>query len=588
MLRAGTPTTPKKAMNDQAQNAYETRPWLSSYSPDLAPTIGAAEFATVGELVTGTCRKHGDAPAFSNLGTVLSFREVDELSDHFAAYLLGELGLSKGDRIVLQMPNVLQYPVAVFGALKAGLVVVNANPLYTAHEMQKVFVDSGAVAILVLANFADKLEKVLAETSIRHVIVTEVGDLLPPVKRFVTNFVVKRVRKMVPANGLTGTTSFRDAVAAGRKHHHAGRAERPAITSDDTALLQYTGGTTGGTKAAIITHANLIANQAQMLAPMSLRLHEGKETVIAALPLYHIFSLTVNCLAFFAYGSHNVLITNPRDTADLVGTLTKTKPSVLILVSTLAASLLDAPAFRALDFAGVKLSVAGGMAVRGATAKAWREATGHDLLEGYGLTEASPVVSVNPTWTTPRVGTIGLPLPSTDIELRGEDGEPVPFGEPGELCVRGPQVMSGYWNQPEPTAEVLKDGWLLTGDVATMADDGYITIVDRKKDLVVVSGFNVYPSEVEEVAMQHPKVKDAGVIGVPDDRSGETVVLFVVKADDSLTDDELRAYFKGELAGYKRPTKILFRDELPKSNVGKVLRRELKKLLDEAGEGAAA
>ncbi|MFB2582299.1 AMP-binding protein [Herbiconiux sp. P15] len=557
-------------------NPYENRPWLQSYSVDLAARIDEPSFRSVGDLVSKTCEKHGDSTAYSNMGATLSFREIDELSDRFAGFLLGELGLEKGDRIVLQMPNLLQYPVAVYGALKAGLVVVNANPLYTPHEMRKVFVDSGATAILVLQNFADKLAAIIAETSIKHVVLTDVGDLLPGPQRLLTNFVVKRVKKLVPRHGLTGTTSFREALAVGARH--AGVA-RPDVSLDDTALLQYTGGTTGGTKAAVITHGNLVANQAQMLAPMRLRLHEGEETVVAALPLYHIFSLTVNALAFFAFGSHNVLITNPRETADMVKTLQKTKPSVLILVSTLAASLLESEGFRALDFSGVKLAVAGGMAVRGATAKAWREATGIDVLEGYGLTEASPVVSVNPTWTTPRVGTIGLPLPSTDVELRDEEGAPVPLGESGELCVRGPQVMSGYWNQPENTAEVLKDGWLLTGDVASMADDGYITIVDRKKDLVVVSGFNVYPSEVEEVAMAHAKVKDAGVIGVPDDRSGETVVLFVVPADDSLTEDELRAYLKTELAGYKRPTRILFRDELPKSNVGKVLRRELRDLL---------
>jgi long-chain acyl-CoA synthetase len=557
-------------------NEYESRPWLRSFSPELSPTIDPVSYASIGELVDATCRRYAERPAFSNLGTELTFRDVNRLSDHFAAYLVGELGLAKGDRIVLQMPNLLQYPVAVFGALKAGLVVVNANPLYTAHEMKKVFVDSGAVAIVVLQNFADKLEKVLGETSLKHVIVTDVGDLLPPVKRVVTNFVVKRVQKLVPKHGLRATISFRDALAKGARH---ASVALPPVERDDTALLQYTGGTTGGTKAAVVTHLNLMSNQAQMLAPMRLRLDEGAETVIAALPMYHIFCLTVNCLAFFNYGAHNVLITNPRDTAGLTKTIEKTSPSVLILVSTLAASLLDRPEFRALDHSKVKLAVAGGMALRGSTAEAWRDATGNDILEGYGLTEASPVVAVNPTWTSPRVGTIGLPLPSTDIEMRDDDGHPVPLGESGEMCVRGPQVMQGYWNQPDETAAVLKDGWLMTGDIASMADDGYITIVDRKKDLIVVSGFNVYPSEVEEAAMANPKVKDAGVIGVPDEHSGEGVVLFVVKADDSLTEVELRAYLKEELAGYKRPKRIIFKEELPKSNVGKVLRRELRELL---------
>jgi long-chain acyl-CoA synthetase len=557
-------------------NDYESRPWLRSYSPELSPTIAEVDYGSIGELIDTVCARFGDRPAFSNLGTELSFTEVNRLADRFAAFLVGELALRKGDRIVLQMPNLLQYPVAVFGALKAGLVVVNANPLYTAHEMKKVFVDSGAVAIVVLQNFADKLEKIIGETSLKHVIVTDVGDLLPPVKRLVTNFVVKRVQKLVPKHSLTGTISFRDALAAGVRH---ASVALPPVSRDDTALLQYTGGTTGGTKAAVVTHLNLMSNQAQMLAPMRLRLDEGAETVIAALPMYHIFCLTVNCLAFFNFGAHNVLITNPRDTAGLTKTIEKTKPSVLILVSTLAASLLDRADFRALDFSHVKLTVAGGMALRGSTASAWHDATGKDVLEGYGLTEASPVVAVNPTWMSPRVGTIGLPLPSTDIEMRDDDGNPVPLGQSGEMCVRGPQVMQGYWNQPGETAGVLKDGWLLTGDVASMSDDGYITIVDRKKDLIVVSGFNVYPSEVEEVAMAHPKVKDAGVIGAPDEHSGEGVVLFVVKADDSLTEAELKTYLKEELAGYKRPKRIIFKDELPKSNVGKVLRRELRELL---------
>ncbi|MGA1838886.1 AMP-binding protein [Herbiconiux sp. 11R-BC] len=557
-------------------NEYESRPWLRSFSPELSPVIEPVSYRSIGELVDTVCRRFGDRTAFSNMGAEMSFIEVNRHSDHFAGFLLGELGLKKGDRIVLQMPNLLQYPVAVFGALKAGLVVVNANPLYTAHEMRKVYKDSGAVAVLVLQNFADKLAAIIDETELKHVILTDVGDLLPPVQRVVTNFAVKYVRKLVPRHGLANTVSFRDALAAGARH---ASKPRPAMDPGDTALLQYTGGTTGGTKAAVISHLNLLSNQAQMLAPMRLRLDEGAETVVAALPLYHIFCLTVNCLAFFNYGAHNVLITNPRETAALVKTIEKTKPSVLILVSTLAASLLDSAAFRALDFTGVKLTVAGGMALRGATASAWKRATGNDILEGYGLTEASPVVAVNPTWDVPRVGTIGLPLPSTDIEMRDDEGNPVPLGVAGEMCVRGPQVMSGYWQQPEETAQVLKDGWLLTGDVASMSDDGYITIVDRKKDMIVVSGFNVYPSEVEEVAMANDKVKDAGVIGVPDDRSGETVVLFVVPADASLTVDELKAYLKGELAGYKRPTKIVFRDELPKSNVGKVLRRELRELL---------
>ncbi|AXH36557.1 long-chain-fatty-acid--CoA ligase [Humibacter sp. BT305] len=559
-------------------NDYESRPWLKSYPEALAPTIGDLTSASVGDLVDRASERYGDKPAFSNLGSTLSFRDVAALSDRFAAYLVGELGLAPGERIVLQMPNLLQYPIAIFGALKAGLVVVNANPLYSPGEMKKVFVDSGAVAVVVLENFADKLEKVLAETSLKHVILTSVGDMLPPVKRTVVNFAVKRIQRLVPKHGLTQVTRFTDAMKAGRRHEGVAL---PEVRLDDTALFQYTGGTTGGTKSAVITHRNLLSNQAQMLAPMSLVLDEGGETVLAALPLYHIFCFTVNCLTFFGYGLHNVLVTNPRDTKGLVKTLATDRPTVLILVSTLAQSLLDSGDFRQLTFSHVKLVVAGGMALRSSTAATWKGVTGTSLFEGYGLTEASPVVSVNPVWATPRVGTIGLPLPSTDIEIRDEQGSPVPLGETGEMAVRGPQVMQGYWKHPDDTAAVLQDGWLLTGDIATMSDDGFITIVDRKKDMIVVSGFNVYPSELEELAMSHPKVKDAGAFGVPDERSGETPVLFVVKEDPTLTEDELKAFLKSELAGYKRPHRIVFRDELPKSNVGKVLRKDLRALLED-------
>ena len=559
-------------------NDYESRPWLTSYPEALAPTIAELTYGSVGDLVDQAAGSYGSRPAFSNLGSTLSFSDVGELTDRFAAYLVGELGLQPGDRIVLQMPNLLQYPIAIFGALKAGLIVVNANPLYSAGEMKKVFDDSGAVAIVLLENFADKLEKVLPQTALKHVILTSVGDMLPPLKRTVVNFAVKRIQKLVPKHGLTRITRFTEAMKAGRRHVGA---TLPTVELDDTALFQYTGGTTGGTKSAVLTHRNLLSNQAQMLAPMSLILDEHDETVLAALPLYHIFCFTVNCLTFFGYGLHNVLVTNPRDTKGLVKTLASDKPTVLILVSTLAQSLLDSSDFRQLTFSHIKLAVAGGMALRSSTAATWLGVTDTPLFEGYGLTEASPVVSVNPVWATPRVGTIGLPLPSTDVEIRAEDGTPVPLGDPGEMAIRGPQVMQGYWKHPDDTAAVLKDGWLLTGDIATMSDDGYITIVDRKKDMIVVSGFNVYPSELEETAMLHPKVKDAGAIGVPDERSGETPVLFVVPSDPTLTEDELKTWLKGELAGYKRPHRIIFRDDLPKSNVGKVLRKDLRALLDE-------
>lgn len=559
-------------------NDYASRPWLKSYPEALAPTIGDLAYQSVGDLVDSAAERYGDKPAFSNLGSRLTFHDVKEQSDRFAGYLVGELGLQPGDRIVLQMPNLLQYPIAIFGALKAGLIVVNANPLYSAGEMRKVFEDSGAVAVVLLENFADKLESVLAQTSLQHVILTSVGDMLPPLKRTAVNFAVKRIQRLVPEHGLTGTVRFTEAMRLGRRHTGV---RLPQVRLDDTALFQYTGGTTGGTKSAVITHRNLLSNQAQMLAPMRLILDEGAETVLAALPLYHIFCFTVNCLTFFGYGLHNVLVTNPRDTKGLVKTLAKDRPTVLILVSTLAQSLLDDGGFRSLTYDHYKLSVAGGMALRSATAATWKGVTGTELFEGYGLTEASPVVAVNPVWATPRVGTIGLPLPSTDIEIRGEDGTPVPLGEVGEMAVRGPQVMQGYWQHPDDTAAVLRDGWLLTGDIATMSDDGFVTIVDRKKDMIVVSGFNVYPSEIEETAMTHPKVKDAGAVGVPDEHSGEVPVLFVVPSDPTLTVDELKTFLKGELAGYKRPKRIVLRDDLPKSNVGKVLRKDLRALLDD-------
>jgi long-chain acyl-CoA synthetase len=558
----------------RAENRPESpRPWLASYPSGQDSDIPEITFRSIPELVAATCEKFGDQPAFSNMGHALSFREVDELSDRMAAFYQKQLGLVPGDRIVIQLPNLLQFPVAMFGALKAGLVVVNANPLYTAHELKAILVDSGAVAIVVLENFAVTLDQEIGGTDIRHVILTSVGDLLPLPQRAFTNFAVRYVKKMVPAHSLTGTISFRDALSRGAQLVF----DAPSIGPEDLAFLQYTGGTTGGTKAAMLTHYNMLANQFQIMGPIRVALQEGTETVIAALPLYHVFCLTVNCLGFFHFGAHNVLITNPRETDALIKTVAKYRPSVLILVSTLAAALLDRPNFDSLDFGPLKLSVAGGMALRTQVAEEWERRTGSQMVEGYGLTEASPVVSVNPTVGTARLGTIGLPLPSTYVEIRDDDDQPVALGERGELVVYGPQVMKGYWNKPEESAKTIgRDGWLHTGDVAIMEADGYVTIVDRMKDMIVVGGFNVYPAEVEEAVLSDPRVKEAGVIGVDDEHSGETVKLFVVRQDPTLTESDIRGHLKERLAGYKRPKYIVFRDELPKTNVGKILRRELR------------
>ncbi|GAB3063796.1 AMP-binding protein [Sediminivirga luteola] len=550
----------------------QDQPWHRFYPPGVSAQIPPAPFASIGEMVRATAATHGPRPAFSNLGTELSFTEVDELSDRFASFLQHELGLVKGDRIVLQMPNVLQYPVAMFAALKAGLVVVNANPLYTSAEMSRVLADAEPRALLALANFADRIEQALPGSSVEHVILTEVADLMPTPKRLAVNALLKHVKKMVPGHGIDPVIPFRQAMAAGSRRAFA----PPEIAPEDTAFLQYTGGTTGGPKAAVLTHANLIANEEQFIRLMPSILPGASPRIIAALPLYHVFSLTVNCLGFFRFGAHNVLITNPRDIPAFVKTLRKGPPEGIILVNTLAAALLENEDFRALDFSRLAITVAGGMAVRTSVAARWKDVTGKDIVEGYGLTEASPVVSVNPVHMPPRPGTIGVPLPSTEVQVRGEDGQPVPAGEKGELAVRGPQVMRGYWNRPEETAEVLDAaGWLLTGDIATADADGFLTIVDRKKEIIVVSGFNVYPGEIEDAAMLHPKVAEAGVTGVPDERSGEAPKLFVVRRDESLTAEELMTHLREQLAGYKRPRSIEFREELPKSNVGKVLRREL-------------
>ncbi|WP_062517240.1 AMP-binding protein [Demequina gelatinilytica] len=564
----------------------EDRPWYQYYGPGVPRAIEPVEDRSLGEMVARAAHEHGDNVAFSNLGGTLTFRQVDQLATRFAAFLQQDLGLAKGDRIVIQMPNLLQYPVALYGALRAGLIVVNANPLYTSREMEGVFRDAKPRAIVVMANFADKVAGILGATSIEHVIITQAGDLLPQPKRALTNFVAAKIKKMVPEYHLPEAIGFRAALARGRGRTLAA----PELTQDDVAFLQYTGGTTGGAKAAVLTHGNLLANQEQFMAQIRNTLGEERQSVIiAALPLYHVFSLTVNCIGFFKFGSHNVLITNPRDLKGFVKTLDATKPDGLILVSTLAGGLLDTEGFADVDFGRLKLTVGGGMAVRSAVSDRWKRVTGHDITEGYGLTEASPVVSVNPTHMPPRIGTIGVPLPSTDVRIVDDEARPLPLGERGELAVRGPQVMRGYWNNDAETARVLtEDGWLLTGDIAVEDEDGFFRIVDRKKEIIVCGGFNVYPGEIEDAAMLHPLVVEAGAIPIPNEHSGEVPKLFVVRRDDTLTEDALRAFLKERLTGYKRPRVIEFIDVLPKNNVGKVLRRELRELEASRSEDADA
>jgi long-chain acyl-CoA synthetase len=550
-----------------------SKPWLNHYPAGVKSEVNIEEFTSLVEMIDETCTRFSARTAFSNMGVELTFLELATQSRQLAAFFQSDLGLKKGDRIILQMPNLLQYPIALFAALKAGLVVVNVNPLYTAHEMETYFKDSGAKAIVILENFADKLEQILSKTAIEHVIVTEIGDLFPTPKRIITNFVVKNIKKMVPQHSLKGMIRFRDAVKKGANSPFSA----PVLVPSDLAFLQYTGGTTGVSKAAMLTHRNLLANLGQMLEWMKIKLNEGHEVVIAALPLYHVFCLTVNCFGLFHFGAHNVLITNPRDIPGFIKILAQTRPSVMTAVSTLLAGLMNHSKFSDLNLRTLKITVAGGMALKGSVAKEWKTRTQTPVIEGYGLTETSPVVACNPLDGRDRLGTIGMPLPSTDVRIVDDQGKPVPLGEPGELCVKGPQVMLGYFNHPEETQKVLdSEGWLYTGDIAIQESDGFLKIVDRKKDMILVSGFNVYPNEVEDLVMKHPKVLEAAAIGVPDEHSGEAVKLFVVKRDASLTVAELKAYCRESLTGYKRPREIEFRSELPKTNVGKILRRGLK------------
>lgn len=556
-------------------------PWFSSYPKGVPHEIKMNEYQSVVHLFEESCRKFPHKVAFENMGGQLTYREVDKLSADFAAYLQQHLGLKQGERIAIQMPNVLQFPIAFFGALRAGLIVVNTNPLYTPREMEHQFRDSGAVAIVIVANFASNLEKILSKTQIRHVIVTGLGDMLGAIKGSIVNFVVKNVKKMVPPYHLPHALSFNSVLKKGAQL----KLSKPAVTNDDIAVLQYTGGTTGVSKGAQLSHGNLVNHNTMITHWFQPYLSQGGEDlIITAIPMYHIFALTVNGLLMFTTGVKNVLITNPRDMKGFCKELRKHKFTIITGVNTLFNGLLNSPSFKDLDFSHLKGAIGGGMAVQDAVARRWKEVTGKPLLEGYGLSETSPVLCCNPLDGRHKMGSIGVPMPSTEVGIFDDNGNELPQGETGEICARGPQVMSGYWQQ-DNTGVFWPGGWFKTGDIGAMDADGFFKIVDRKKDMIKVSGFNVYPNEIENVIAGHPKVLEVAAIGVPDSRSGEAIKVFVVKRDDTLREEELLQYCRENLTNYKIPKQVEFRKELPKTNVGKILRRALKE--EQATEAVA-
>jgi long-chain acyl-CoA synthetase len=547
-------------------------PWQKHYPASVDKEVNYEAYSSIVDLFEESVKKFGSAVAFECMGKTMTFSELDALSTRFANYITHVLKLEKGSRVAIQMPNILQYPVALFGALRAGMVVVNTNPLYTPAEMKHQFNDSGADVIVIVENFASNLEKIRSEIQAKHIITTELGDLLGGLKGFIVNLVVKHVKKMVPAFSLPGSVSFKTTLSKG-----AAFSFKPAKMSlADPAFLQYTGGTTGVSKGAELTHGNIVANMQQISAWMKPKLRDGEEIVITALPLYHIFALTVNCLAMLKIGAHNVLITNPRDMKAFIGELAKKKFTVMTGVNTLFNGLLNQEAFKALDFSALKIAVGGGMAVQKVTAEKWKAVTGIPLAEGYGLTETSPVASCNPIDGTERIGTIGVPLPNTEIMIADDAGNSLPFGERGEIYIKGPQVMKGYWNRPEETANVMHGDWFKSGDIGVMDEDGFVKIVDRKKEMILVSGFNVYPNEVEDAVASFPGVIEVGVIGMPDQKSTEKVVAYVVKKDDSVSAEKIIQHCKNSITNYKVPKEVYFIDELPKSNVGKILRRVIK------------
>ena len=549
------------------------RPWLASYPAGVPQQIDPDEFPSIVSVLQSSLEKYRDRPAFSNMGRSITYAEVDKYSKQFAAYLLGELKLKKGDRVAIMMPNCLQYPIAVFGVLRAGLSVVNTNPMYTARELKHQLVDSGASVILVFDNFANTVQEVVPETAVKQVITTGLGDMLPFPKGAIVNFVLKYVKKMIPEYDIPGAVRFKNTLTLGQMH----TLPNVDIASDDIAFLQYTGGTTGVAKGAMLTHRNLVSNMQQSNAWIGANTREGEEIIITALPLYHIFALTANCLVFMKLGGRNHLITNPRDMPGFVKELSEIPFTAITGVNTLFNGLLNTPGFDKIDFSHLRLTLGGGMAVQRVVAERWKKVTGCTLVEAYGLTETSPAACMNPLDLAEYNGAIGLPIPSTDACVKDEENNILAQGEVGELCIKGPQVMKGYWQRPEDTAHSIdSDGWLHTGDIARADENGFFFIVDRKKDMILVSGFNVYPNEIEDVIAMMPGVLEVAAVGVPDDKSGEAVKVVIVKKDPSLTAEQVKAHARENLTGYKQPRFVEFRTELPKTNVGKILRRELR------------
>ncbi|TFF35603.1 long-chain-fatty-acid--CoA ligase FadD2 [Pseudomonas sp. RIT623] len=554
--------------------------WNDKRPAGVPSTIDLNAYTSVVDVFERSCKRFADRPAFSNLGVTLSYAELERHSAAFAAWLQQHTDLQPGDRIAVQMPNVLQYPIAVFGAMRAGLVVVNTNPLYTEREMRHQFQDSGTRALVFLNMFGKRVQEVLADTGIEYLIEAKMGDLLPAAKGWLVNTVVDKLKKMVPAYQLPQAVSFKQVLRQGRGLLHQ---PVPQVL-DDVAVLQYTGGTTGLAKGAMLSHGNLVANMLQVLACFGQHgpdgqplIKEGQEVMIAPLPLYHIYAFTANCMCMMVTGNHNVLITNPRDIPGFIKELGKWRFSALLGLNTLFVALMDHPGFKALDFSALKVTNSGGTALVKATAERWEALTGCRIVEGYGLTETSPVASTNPYGQLARLGTVGIPVPGTAFKVIDDEGNEQPVGERGELCIQGPQVMKGYWRQPEATAQALDaEGWFKTGDIAVIDPDGFTRIVDRKKDMIIVSGFNVYPNEIEDVVMSHPQVASCAAIGVPDERSGEAVKLFVVPRAGGVSVDELKAFCKANFTGYKVPKHIVLRESLPMTPVGKILRRELR------------
>ena len=551
----------------------ERKIWHERYEKGVPQEINLAEYSSVVDILEQSFEKYPKRPALHCMGKTYNYEEVEILSRRFASYLQNDLNLKKGDRVALMMPNVLQYPIVLFGILRAGLVAVNVNPLYTARELEHQLNDSGAETIIIFESAASTLEEILAKTPVKNILVTRIGDFLSFPKSLIANAVIKHVKKMIPPYTLPGANSLKEKLFGA----DATKYERPVLTSKDTLFLQYTGGTTGVSKGAELTHGNIVANILQARAWTRNHVIEGKEIIITPLPLYHIFSLTANCLLFASLGSLNVLITNPRDIAGFIKELKKWKFTSFTGVNTLFNGLLNNSDFADVDFSSLRLTLGGGMAVQKSVAQKWKEVTGIPLIEAYGLTETSPAACINPMDLEDHNGKIGIPISSTEIVIRDDEGKDVAVGEVGELCIKGPQVMKGYWNRPDETQNVFtEDAYLKTGDIAFMDERGFFQIVDRKKDMILVSGFNVFPNEVEEVLSGHPGVLEVAVVGVPDQKSGEAVKAFIVKREEALTDEELRAYCKEHLTSYKVPRHYEFRTDLPKSNVGKILRKELR------------